>query len=108
LDSVAAGQELLSSRLAVEQHLGVPCPSIAYPYGDANQEVADAAQAAGYEVGVCLGNALAAAGPLLWPRIGIYHDDHAWRFMLKTNGAVRRLRATRMWPSRAAHPHVGP
>lgn len=107
LDLETAREELLESRIACEEHLGAPCTAVAYPYGDVNQQVADAAEAAGYEVGVRLGNVLAAAGPLQSPRIGVYHDDNSWRFMLKTNAAVRRLRATRMWPARAARPHVG-
>ncbi|HWE32970.1 MAG TPA: polysaccharide deacetylase family protein [Solirubrobacteraceae bacterium] len=107
LEPDAAHRELLDSRLACEQHLGVPCNSVAYPYGHVNQQVADAAQEAGYEVGVSLANDLAPAGPLRSPRIGIYHDDNPWRFMLKTNVAIRRLRATRMWPARASTPHLG-
>lgn len=108
LGATAAHEELLESRLACEQHLGVPCKAVAYPYGDVNEQVAEAAEAAGYEVGVCLASDLAPAGPLRWPRIGIYHDDRPWRFVLKTNTGVRRLRATRMWPARGAAPHIRP
>lgn len=43
--------DLLSSREQIESELKKPVISIAYPYGDCNQNVADAAILAGYKVG---------------------------------------------------------
>jgi peptidoglycan/xylan/chitin deacetylase (PgdA/CDA1 family) len=97
LDRDAAYEQLLESRLECDRRLGVRCRAVAYPYGDVDQRVADAACEAGYTAGACLSSRLVAGGPLQWPRVGIYHGDAQWRFRLKANAAIRRLRATQLW-----------
>src|SRR2546423_1506780 len=42
-------EELKGSRERLEDALGLPCRSIAYPYGDVNRRVVRAAERAGYE-----------------------------------------------------------
>jgi peptidoglycan/xylan/chitin deacetylase (PgdA/CDA1 family) len=85
--------ELVRSRAACQERIGRACTSIAYPYGDVDARVVQAARQAGYLTGAAL-----PAGPLRrrsmeWPRVGIYHGDGHWRFELKVAPAVRRLRA---------------
>jgi peptidoglycan/xylan/chitin deacetylase (PgdA/CDA1 family) len=98
LDQHAAYAQLLESRLECERRLGARCTAIAYPYGDVDARVADAAREAGYAAAARLSSSLMPRGPLQWPRIGIYQGDAEWRFRLKANAAIRRIRATQLWP----------
>jgi peptidoglycan/xylan/chitin deacetylase (PgdA/CDA1 family) len=91
-------RELTDSRSAVAERLGRPCAALAYPYGEYDERVVEAARAAGYAVAGTLPGRLPRARPLAWPRIGIYHGDDERRFRLKASPAVRRLRGTRLWP----------
>lgn len=99
LDDHALRFELEESRRECAECLGVPCDTLAYPYGDADDRVAEFARAAGYTAAATLSSSLRNAGAHLWPRVGIYHDDPMWRFRLKVNPTIRRLRAHRMWPA---------
>jgi peptidoglycan/xylan/chitin deacetylase (PgdA/CDA1 family) len=100
LDDDALEKELAQSREEAKAALGVPCTSIAYPYGDVDQRVAVAAQAGGYLAGADLSRRLERLGPFRWPRIGIYHADTFDRFRLKASRPMRLLRASRYWPDR--------
>lgn len=97
LENSALRRELEDSRARCSERLGLPCRSIAYPYGDVDDRVAAAAAAAGYEAGAKLAGDLRAEGPLRFPRIGIYHPDDWRRFLLKVARPMRRLRAGRLW-----------
>ena len=99
LDDGAARHELERSRAECEERLGEACTSIAYPYGHVDQRILHLAGEVGYAVGAGLSSSLVPGGPLRWPRIGVYHADQSWRFWLKTNPAVRRIRASRAWPA---------
>jgi peptidoglycan/xylan/chitin deacetylase (PgdA/CDA1 family) len=101
LDQTALEDELGASRTECEERLGLPCRSIAYPYGDVDQRVAATARAAGYAVGARMSSNLRPAGPHLWPRIGIYNLDSDWRFRLKLNAATRVARRSQLWPPRS-------
>ena len=90
--------ELEGSRVACEEGLGRPCASIAYPYGDHDERVVEAAGRAGYRYALTLPGRLHAERELAWPRVGIYHVDRGTRFRLKVARPMRRLRATRLWP----------
>lgn len=103
LDEPALRTELELSREEIADHLGITCDTIAYPYGNVDSRVAQAAQTAGYMAGAALSGPLTPLGPGRWPRIGVYHRDAMWRFRLKANRAVRRLRAGRYWPT---HPET--
>jgi peptidoglycan/xylan/chitin deacetylase (PgdA/CDA1 family) len=105
LDDAGLADELLDSREACERELGRPCASIAYPYGDVDVRVVNAARAAGYQTGGTLPSRLCRGLPLSWPRIGVYHRDDLRRFRLKTSGVVRGLRTAvegRRHPSSAS------
>jgi peptidoglycan/xylan/chitin deacetylase (PgdA/CDA1 family) len=103
LDEESLRGELQQSREEIEGRLGLRCNTIAYPYGDVDARVADAGRAAGYVAGAALSRPLTPLGPGRWPRIGIYHGDSMWRFRLKANRLLRRLRAGRYWPT---HPET--
>jgi peptidoglycan/xylan/chitin deacetylase (PgdA/CDA1 family) len=104
LDHDAAYTQLLESRLECARRLGAPCTAVAYPYGDVDQRVADAASEAGYAAAARLSSSLMPRGPLQWPRVGIYHSDAQWRFRLKASAATRRIRATRLWRAHEPRP----
>jgi peptidoglycan/xylan/chitin deacetylase (PgdA/CDA1 family) len=91
--------ELVRSRDEVEARMGRPCTTIAYPYGDHDERVVAAAGAAGYAAAGTLPARLHAERPLAWPRVGVYHADDERRFRLKVSRPLRRLRASRLWPT---------
>lgn len=82
--------ELERPRALLEEWLGEPCRTVAYPYGDVSPAVAKASRAAGYSAGVTLDANLPEGDPMLWPRVGVYHSDAQWRFRLKAAPLVRR------------------
>ena len=106
LDEIELHDELLYSRLEIEDRLGTPCPSIAYPYGDVDDRVMAAAGEAGYAYGATLPDSRATwprARPLGWPRVGIYPGTTAGRFTLEISPWLRRVRSTpALVPLRAA------
>ena len=97
LNEAELRRELTGSHATIEDQLGRPCPSIAYPYGDVDPRVRAAASEAGYQFGAALPGPLRGWDPLQLRRIGIYHGDPAWRFELKVG----------RHPSAACAPHVG-
>lgn len=99
LDQAGLTEELEGSRQQCEQHLGAPCRSIAYPYGDWSPAVVDATQAAGYGAAGAMAGRVRTPSSLLWPRIGIYRNDSGARFRLKVSHAMRR-RTSRAWRAR--------
>ena len=98
LDDDALRVELAESRTTVEERLGRPCPTLAYPYGDHDERVVAAAGAAGYAAAGTLPGRLPRPRPLAWPRIGIYHSDDERRFRMKVSRTMRWLRGSRIWP----------
>ena len=92
LDDDALARELGESRAACERKLGHPVASIAYPYGDVDSRVVNAAAAAGYTSGAALPSVMGPCGALEWPRVAIYRPDSMSRFALKVSPVVRRLR----------------
>jgi peptidoglycan/xylan/chitin deacetylase (PgdA/CDA1 family) len=92
------GRELIESRSIVAERLGRPCDTLAYPYGDHDERVLEATRIAGYGLAGTLPGRLSPVSRLAWPRVGIYHRDDERRFRLKTSAALRRLRASRLWP----------
>jgi peptidoglycan/xylan/chitin deacetylase (PgdA/CDA1 family) len=97
LDDAALDAELGRSKAACEEQLGRPCESIAYPYGDHDLRVADAARRAGYRTAGTLPSRMDARDPLRWPRVGVYYGDDLRRFKTKISPVVRGLRASRAW-----------
>jgi peptidoglycan/xylan/chitin deacetylase (PgdA/CDA1 family) len=98
LDDRRLRGELLESRATLEGQLGRPCRSLAYPYGDHDARVVEAARVAGYRAGGTLPGRLRPREPLAWPRIGIYNKDDRRRYRLKVSRPVRAARALPLWP----------
>jgi peptidoglycan/xylan/chitin deacetylase (PgdA/CDA1 family) len=94
LSDAALAEELRASREHLEERLGAPCQSLAYPYGDHDDRVVRAAAAAGYERAFTVPARLRSGDPLRWPRIGIYHQESALSFAAKVSPTVRKLRTT--------------
>jgi peptidoglycan/xylan/chitin deacetylase (PgdA/CDA1 family) len=99
LDDRALRRELGESRRECEEQLGVRCETLAYPYGAVDVRVCRFTAEAGYSAAASLSSSLRLAGPYRWPRVGVYHRDRPWRFRLKVNLGVRRLRALSIWPA---------
>lgn len=83
-------RELRESREACERALGLPCRSLAYPYGDFDGRVVEAAAEAGYTAAAIEG--LATARDLAWPRVGVYRKNSMRAFRLKVSPTLGRLR----------------
>ncbi len=97
LGDAALETELRGSRASCEEHLGRPCTSLAYPYGDEDDRVVRAVAAAGYEVACTTPANLSSGDPLRWPRVGVYHDESRLTWRAKISPSVRRLRRTPLW-----------
>jgi peptidoglycan/xylan/chitin deacetylase (PgdA/CDA1 family) len=76
-------RELRDSRVELEDELGRPCPHLAYPYGETDERVGEAARQAGYEAAFAL--APRAPGRYAVPRVALYRKDTLLRAMLKTS-----------------------
>jgi peptidoglycan/xylan/chitin deacetylase (PgdA/CDA1 family) len=100
-------RELEDSRLILEERLGRPCPGLAYPYGDHDARVAEAAGRAGYTAAGTLPVRFDRPDALRWPRVGVYHDDDLRRFRMKVSRVMRMARATPFWPQREPRGGVG-
>jgi peptidoglycan/xylan/chitin deacetylase (PgdA/CDA1 family) len=90
LDDAGLENELNISKATVTREIG-SCTSIAYPYGDADERVATATKAAGYEAAVVLPPMRLPDAPLSRPRVGIYRKDQGWRERLKLSPAFGRF-----------------
>ena len=104
LEDAPLHDELVFSREAIEERLGRPCPSVAYPYGSVNRRVVRAAQRAGYRTGAGLPDLgrMAKRSPstrMNWNRVGVYACDHTPRYQLKLATALLQAAG-----SRAAQP----
>ena len=97
LDDSALAEQLSGSKAACEDAMGRPCTTLAYPYGDYDDRVAEAAGAAGYSAAATLPSRFGRPTPLRWPRVGVYHADTDLRFKLKVSAPVQRLRRSVAW-----------
>jgi peptidoglycan/xylan/chitin deacetylase (PgdA/CDA1 family) len=96
LGDAELAEELDSSRETLQERLGAPCTSIAYPYGDVDRRVARAARDSGYEAGGGLAAYEFGSDTLHWPRVGVYRRDSAQRFRLKVSRLARRASLARL------------
>ena len=90
-------EELAGSRAEIERNLGLPCPAIAYPYGDHDEAVLAAALEAGYTAGGTLPKRFPRPEPISWPRVGVYNGDDDRRFAMKISPTMLRLRSSFLW-----------
>lgn len=80
--------ELEDSKTYLEDLIGQPVATLAYPHGATDQRVRDAAQRAGYEIGACSHFDINCAGhdPLMLSRCVILRDDSARVVQQKLRG----------------------
>jgi peptidoglycan/xylan/chitin deacetylase (PgdA/CDA1 family) len=94
LDDDRLRDELSGSRATCEEAMGLPCPTVAYPYGAHDDRVVAAAERAGYAWACALPDRTIPSGRLRLSRVGVYRDEPALRFRAKVSPLVRRIRAT--------------
>lgn len=90
LEGEALDAELLGSRLECEDRLGVPCRSLAYPYGEVDARVMTATRRTGYLAAAALPVRIHRRHALRWPRVGIWHNDPPRVFEIKLSRLGRR------------------
>jgi peptidoglycan/xylan/chitin deacetylase (PgdA/CDA1 family) len=91
LDDRRLLDELTRSRLECEQRLGLPCRSIAYPYGERDRRVVRATAVAGYVGAATPPVRLGLRRPLEWPRVGVWRGETFSYWRQKTAPARGRL-----------------
>jgi peptidoglycan/xylan/chitin deacetylase (PgdA/CDA1 family) len=96
VDTTALHAELIGSRQAVVKHLGT-CTSLAYPYGDHDERVIEAAGQAGFVAAATLPSQWHRPEALRWPRVFVGHQDGPSRFRLKVSQPVRSARSHPAW-----------
>jgi peptidoglycan/xylan/chitin deacetylase (PgdA/CDA1 family) len=94
VDDGTLAHELAGSKALLEERLSRPCTALAYPYGEVDPRVQEAAQRAGYRWATTIPRVLPPPQPLLWPRVPIYHGDDTRRFRTKVSPPLRRFRAS--------------
>jgi peptidoglycan/xylan/chitin deacetylase (PgdA/CDA1 family) len=100
LGDEALRDELERSKVELEEQLGRPCRSLAYPYGDLDGRVAEAARAAGYlAAGGLLPGPVSARDPLRFPRISVGRGWSDETLRRRARPWHRRLQASRAWPA---------
>jgi heparosan-N-sulfate-glucuronate 5-epimerase len=97
IDRDALPDELRGSKDVCEEKLPGTCTSIAYPYGDFDAAVESAARAAGYSAAAALPDKITDPNPMAFPRVGIYREDSAFLFRLKTSKLTQMVRRTAAW-----------
>lgn len=95
-------RELEESKRLCEAEVGSPCNSLAYPYGNHDGRVVEAARRAGYLYACTLPERFLTASALTWPRVGIYADDGRAAFAVKTCPLVLRARRSSAWLAASA------
>lgn len=85
LDDAALAAELRDSREALEQLLGAPVTTMAYPYGAHDERVVAATRAAGYEL-ACACSGSGPWEPLRLPREPVFPGTSPLRLRLKAAG----------------------
>lgn len=98
VDDAALESELERSRTECRERLGRPCRTIAYPYGDVDRRVIEAAKRAGYSAGASIVPVpFRPLSAFSWPRTGVYLDDDERRFQFKITLHGRRLHGSDAW-----------
>lgn len=95
LDDGDLQTELRESRAAIAKRLG-RCETVAYPYGEANAQVAAAAARAGYSAACTLTRFHLSDESHLRPRVGLYPNDTGARFRFKISRAGLSIRRSRL------------
>jgi peptidoglycan/xylan/chitin deacetylase (PgdA/CDA1 family) len=89
--------ELVDSKAEIEDRLGSPCRSLAYPYGDHDERVVRATHAAGYVAAGTLQGRFETDDRLRYPRLFVGRADTRLRFAVKTAGLTLAVRRSALW-----------
>jgi peptidoglycan/xylan/chitin deacetylase (PgdA/CDA1 family) len=90
--------ELEVSRATLRDRLGGDCTSVAYPYGDVDDRVAEAAGRAGYWAAAALPDRWGPRPrPLEWPRLMVGREDGPATFRRRSSRGFRRLQGSQLW-----------
>jgi peptidoglycan/xylan/chitin deacetylase (PgdA/CDA1 family) len=89
LDDESLRRELQGSHEDCVAATGLPCRSLAYPYGEADSRVAATAREVGYEAAGTLAESIPEPAngqpdPMLVPRLGVHQQDGPARLRLKS------------------------
>jgi hypothetical protein len=79
------------SKVELEDELGAPCRHLAYPYGEEDDRVREAARRAGYEAAFAVDPRRGRSDRFGVPRLAIYRHDTTLGFRLRTSSLLRRL-----------------
>jgi peptidoglycan/xylan/chitin deacetylase (PgdA/CDA1 family) len=90
-------RELVESRERMEDELERPCRFLAYPYGEEDDRVRGAAEAAGYAAAFALSSGFDQPDRFAIPRVGIWRTDYALRAAAKI--AIQHARKPTGWYS---------
>jgi peptidoglycan/xylan/chitin deacetylase (PgdA/CDA1 family) len=90
-------EELAGSKARIEEALGKPCRSLAYPFGEVDERVVEAARGAGYAAAGGLAESRAPVSDLNWPRTGVWRSDGPVSFRIEVSPPVRALRRSPAW-----------
>jgi peptidoglycan/xylan/chitin deacetylase (PgdA/CDA1 family) len=83
--------ELSESKTEIEDHLGRPCATIAYPFGSQDARVRRATAAAGYAAAFGAPGVSGHVDPLRIPRTGIWRDEPPFRQRVRTQFLARLI-----------------
>jgi peptidoglycan/xylan/chitin deacetylase (PgdA/CDA1 family) len=84
-------RELSESKAELEDELGAPCRHLAYPYGEEDDRVREAARLAGYDAAFAVDPGRGRSDRFGVPRLAIYRHDTTAGFRLRTSSLLRRL-----------------
>jgi peptidoglycan/xylan/chitin deacetylase (PgdA/CDA1 family) len=87
-------REVTDSRDRLEAELGRPCRFLAYPFGDEDGRVRDAARRAGYDAAFALPGSSVRFDRYAVPRVGVYRRDSRVAAALKTTFVARAASPT--------------
>ena len=104
LRGAALQAELVQSKKILEQQLGLPITTFAYPGGAFNAQVEKATQDAGYTSAVTVrrGYQQKAKTPFRLQRMGVYGVDTQARFIAKVNQSFLK----KLWPRQPSQAHL--
>lgn len=95
-------RELTESKAAIEGNVGCHCAFLAYPYGEHDARVRDAARAAGYTAGFAAPGTSIPADRFRVPRTGFWRGESRFRQAAKTRLPVRVARERGLTPTRVS------
>jgi peptidoglycan/xylan/chitin deacetylase (PgdA/CDA1 family) len=92
LSDAELDRELRESKAEFEDELSAPCRYLAYPYGEADDRVREAARRAGYDAAFAVDPGRGRSDRFAVPRLAVYRHDTAAGFRVRTSPLLRRLR----------------